>query len=107
MRSRNIKPGFCKNEKLAQCSPMARLLFVTLPMVADFHGRLEYRPLRIKGELFPYEQVDVDSLFQELLRFGAEFVSVYAVDGKQKGARAGNGHPCACFYSSYKCWSPC
>ena len=27
MRSRNLKPGFFKNELLAECDPLARILF--------------------------------------------------------------------------------
>lgn len=55
MRARNIKPGFFKNEDISECSPSARLLFIGLWMLADREGRLEYRPKRWKGELFPYE----------------------------------------------------
>ena len=65
-RSRNIKPGFFKNEDLAQVPFAARLLFAGLWCLADREGRLEDRPLRIKGELFPYEQVDVDDLLWQL-----------------------------------------
>jgi hypothetical protein len=65
-RSRNIKPGFAKNEFLADRSHAARLLFALLPTIADREGRLEDRPMRIKGELFPYEQIDVDALLCEL-----------------------------------------
>jgi hypothetical protein len=55
MRSRNIKPSFFKNEKLAALPAGARLLFIGLWCVADRAGRLEERPLRLKAEIFPYE----------------------------------------------------
>ena len=77
-RARNIKPDFFKNEILATCSPMARLLFIGLWLLADREGRLEDRPRRIKGELFPYEEADVDALLSELERHG--FVKRYKVD---------------------------
>ena len=84
-RSRNIKPGFSKNEFLAQRSFPARLLFATLPTIADREGRLEDRPLRIKGELFPYEEIDVDALLDDLARCLAgedhPFIVRYEVDG--------------------------
>jgi len=65
-RARNIKPGFFKNEDLAECTPWARLCFAGLWVLADREGRLEDRPKRIKGELFAYDSVEVDPLLCEL-----------------------------------------
>ena len=65
MRARNIKTGFYKNDQLAECSLAARLLFPGLWMMADRDGRLEYRPKRIKAEVFPYDDVDVSALVGE------------------------------------------
>lgn len=65
-RARNIKPGFFKNEDLAECSPWARLCFAGLWTLADREGRLEDRPKRIKGELFAFDSVEVDPLLNEL-----------------------------------------
>lgn len=79
MRARNIKPGFFKNEALGECSPEARLLFIGLWLLADRKGRLEYRPLRWKAELFPYDQVDMVALCEELTRHG--LVMLYEVEG--------------------------
>ena len=69
-RARNIKPGFYKNEDLAECSVWARLIFPGLWMLADREGRLEDRPKRIKGDLLPYDSVEVAPLIDELARFG-------------------------------------
>lgn len=69
-RARNIKPGFFKNEDLAECSPWARLCFAGLWTLADREGRLEDRPKRIKGELFAFDSIEVDPLLDELERFG-------------------------------------
>ena len=65
-RARNIKPGFFKNEDLAECTPWARLCFAGLWVLADREGRLEDRPKRIKGELFAYDSVEVEPLLCEL-----------------------------------------
>lgn len=78
-RARNIKPGFFKNEDLAECSPWARLCFAGLWVLADRDGRLEDRPKRIKGELFPFDSVEVEPLLQELVRF--KFIVRYETDG--------------------------
>lgn len=78
-RARNIKPGFYKNEDLAECSERARLLFPGLWMLADREGRLEDRPRRIKGEIFPFDAFDVDPLLDELARW--KFIRRYAVAG--------------------------
>lgn len=81
MRSRNIKPGFFKNEELAECSPFSRLLFVGLWCMADREGRLEKRPLRIKAEIFPYDSLDINGELTVLERKG--FVKTYVVEGKE------------------------
>jgi len=43
MRSRNIKPGFFKNEIIAEMPTETRLLFIGLWLLADREGRLEDR----------------------------------------------------------------
>lgn len=78
-RARNIKPGFFKNEDLAECTPWARLCFAGLWTLADREGRLEDRPKRIKGELFPFDTIEVEPLLQELARF--KFIERYETDG--------------------------
>lgn len=66
MRSRNLKPGFFTNEQLAECSFESRILFEGLWCIADRLGRLEDRPKRIKGQLFPYDNVDINKMLGEL-----------------------------------------
>ncbi len=78
MRSRNIKPGFFKNERLADLPLECRLLFIGLWLLADRKGRLEDRPKRIKAELFPYDNRNVDKLLDKL--YQAEFIVRYIVD---------------------------
>lgn len=65
-RSRNIKPGFFKNEILGEQDPAIRLLFIGLWTLADREGRLEDRPKRIKGELFPFDSFDIDPMLNQL-----------------------------------------
>lgn len=80
MRSRNIKPGFFKNEILGQADPFLSLTFQGLWCLADREGRLEYRPLRIKAEIFPYRyDLDINRYLTELSRLG--FICIYEVNG--------------------------
>lgn len=78
-RARNIKPGFYKNEDLAECSVWARFIFPGLWMMADREGRLEDRPKRIKAEILPFDSQDVEPLLRELAAM--KFISRYERDG--------------------------
>jgi hypothetical protein len=80
-RSRNIKPGFFLNDQLAEVEPLGRLLFAGLWTVADREGRLEDRPKRIKVEVLPYDNCDVDHLLDELHK--RNFIKRYEVDGER------------------------
>lgn len=76
-RIRTIKPGFFKNEQLADLPMTARLLFIGLWTLADKEGRLEDRPKRIKAELFPYDNLDCEKELARLHTSG--FVIRYEV----------------------------
>jgi len=78
-RARSIKPSFFKNDELAECDPMARLLFVGLWTLADRDGRLACRPMRIKAELFPYDNCDMGELLGQLQKRG--FIDIYDSEG--------------------------
>jgi hypothetical protein len=84
-RIRSLKIGFFHNESLCDLSPWHRLLFEGLWLIADREGRLEDRPRRIKAELFPYDELDVDVLLTDLaqrgflLRYDAEGVPAIAI----------------------------
>jgi len=78
-RARNIKPGLFKNELLVEQSLFVRLLFVGLWTLADREGRLEDRPKRIRLELFPYDNDDVDSALNILVENG--FIVRYQAAG--------------------------
>ena len=79
-RARNIKPGFFKNEQLAECEPLARILFEGLWCEADRAGRLEDRPKRLKAEILPYDNCDIEDLLGQLVARG--FIVRYCVDGQ-------------------------
>jgi len=78
-RTRLLKPDFFHDEDLAELPFEARLLFAGLWTIADREGRLEDRPKRIKAQVFPYDDVNVDALLDRLAAAG--FISRYAVDG--------------------------
>jgi hypothetical protein len=82
-RARNIKPAFFKNEHLLNLSYAARLLFIGLWTLADREGRLEDRPKRIKLDLFPDDEIDVDSLLSELHHSEGDFIKRYEISGKR------------------------
>ena len=84
MRARNLKPGFFKNEELADIeAPWGRLLFAGLWCLADREGRLEDRPRRIKAEVFPYDE-KMPSIEKMLSLLAAkQFIVRYLVDGKK------------------------
>lgn len=81
-RARNIKPGFFKNEFLAEIPPLGRILFAGLWTLADRDGRLEDRPKRIKSEILPYDNCDVDKLLDQLAKSSEQFIIRYSADGK-------------------------
>lgn len=80
MRSRNIKPMFFKDENLVELPFEYRLLFVGLWCYADKAGRFECRPKRIKMEIFPADDVDVEEGISKLISVGA--IRVYQNNGK-------------------------
>lgn len=79
-RVRFLKPGFFTNDKLAEVEPLGRLLFAGLWTIADREGRLEDRPKKIKAELLPYDNCDVDNLLQQLHNKG--FIIRYSHNGE-------------------------
>ena len=80
-RSRNIKPGFFSNEDLVELDFATRLLFAGLWTVADRDGRLQDRPKKIKIDVFPADNLDIDAMLQALHNGG--FIERYVVDGSK------------------------
>lgn len=69
-RARNIKPGFFTNDQLAECEPLARILFAGLWCEADREGRLEDRPRKLKAACLPHDDCNVESLLVQLADAG-------------------------------------
>lgn len=80
-RARNIKYGFFQNEELPEIDPLGRLLFIGLWCLCDREGRTEDRPKRIKAQLFPYEDCDLDLYLSDLEAKG--FIFRYEVSGQR------------------------
>lgn len=81
-RTRNLKPSFFTNETLAEVNPLGRLLFQGLWCHADREGRLEDRPRRLKAEILPYDECDMEALLSDLTVRG--FILRYGgTDGKR------------------------
>ena len=78
-RSRNIKPGLFDNDLLAEIPAIGRLLFIGLWTIADREGRLEDRPKKIKAQVLPYDECEVESLLEGLASRG--FIARYSVAG--------------------------
>lgn len=76
-RIRYIKPGFFTNDELADIKPLGRLLFIGLWCLADKEGRLHDRPKRIKAQVLPFDQCNIDRLLNDLLEHG--FITRYRV----------------------------
>lgn len=76
-RARNIKPSFFTNDELSELEPLARLLFIGMWTIADYKGCFEYKPKRVKVQLLPYDDCDVDQLAINLDKSG--FISIYSV----------------------------
>lgn len=83
MRSRNIKSDFFKDEKIADLSFQARILFVGLWCIADREGRFEWSERRIKVEIFPYDEIDIHRELTVIERSG--LILKYEVNGKIYG----------------------
>lgn len=82
-RSRNIKPGFFTNDRLAEKHPLTRILFAALWPIADREGRLEDRPKKIKALCLPFDDHDIDSALDDLASGDDPFLIRYEVDGRK------------------------
>lgn len=80
-RIRTIKPEFFLDDELAELEPLSRILFIGLWCLADKAGRLEDKPNRIKIQILPYDNANVDNFLDDL--HDAGFIVRYQVDGKK------------------------
>jgi hypothetical protein len=80
-RARNIKPSFFQNEELSDLTPIERLAFIGMWTISDFKGCFEYRPKRLKIQILPYDNCDIELITINLESSG--FISTYSVLGQQ------------------------
>lgn len=76
-RIRTVKPEFWTDETLAECSPIARLLFVAALNFADDNGNLERSARQLKAQAFPYDSIDCEPLVLEMI--GAGLIVEYQI----------------------------
>ncbi|KEY56951.1 hypothetical protein [Serratia sp. DD3] len=69
-RIRTVKPELWTDEKVAECSIAARLLFIGMFNFADDNGNLVNSPKRIKMQIFPADSMDCEPLIAELMTHG-------------------------------------
>ena len=75
-RARNIKPALFNNDELADNDPLGRLLFIGLWTLADFNGNLIWKARRVKAQLLPYDDCDIQKLAINLDKSG--FIRFYS-----------------------------
>ena len=80
-RMRIVKPRFFTDEEIGELPPLTRLLFIGLWCFADRRGRLEDRPKRIKTEILPYDNHNIDTALTTL--HDAGFITRFSVDAKK------------------------
>lgn len=69
-RKRMIDPEFWLDEELAELSMEARLFYIGTWNFADDYGVIEYRTKKLKAQIFPYDDVDVERCIKELVKIG-------------------------------------
>ena len=77
-RVRDLNPGFFLDDDLAELSPLHRLLFAGLWCLADREGILKDRPRKIKPQVLPYDECDVDAMLDDL--HAGRFIYRYEVE---------------------------
>jgi hypothetical protein len=69
-RIRSVKPEFWIDEKVVEMGLASRLLFIGLWNFADDQGYIDDKPRRIKMQVFPGDDFDVEPLLDELVAAG-------------------------------------
>lgn len=72
-RIRSLKPDTCTDERFADCSTNARLLFLQLQLFCDDGGVHPAKPRTLKAECFPYDDFGADLIAKwigELIKVG-------------------------------------
>ena len=84
MRTRVLKPGFFTNEQLAECEPLARILYAGLWCFADKNGCFEWRPKKMWVKILPFQSPqELNSLLEQLVR--EKLIIKYSDNGNDYG----------------------
>lgn len=82
-RIRSIKPEFWTSEDVAECSPIARLLFIGLWTHSDDAGIHPAKPKRVKMEIFPADPFTSEEILEWIEELKqATLIEEYEVDGQ-------------------------
>jgi hypothetical protein len=83
-RIRTIKPEWLEDEQLAEAGTLARLLSVSLIVLADDHGRGRANEVVLAAKVFTYEADPVGCIREALARLSRiNFVRLYTVRGQR------------------------
>jgi len=82
-RIRSTFPEQWVDEEFVTGSPLARLLAIGVRNFADDNGVFEWKPLKLKMQILPADNCDMDELLQELLLTNQ--ISRFEVEGKTYG----------------------
>jgi len=66
-RIRTIKPEFWVDDRMVDLQPVIRLLFIGLWNFVDDWGLIEFKPKRIKMQVFPADNWDVAPMLDDLI----------------------------------------
>ena len=82
-RIRSIKPEFWTSEQVMECSPNARLMFIGMWNFADDLGRLPCSPKSIKAQIFPSDEISLDTIRGMINELSANgLLMIYSVEDK-------------------------
>jgi len=84
MRTRDLKPGFFTNEELAECEPLARILYAGLWCFSDRKGCFEWRPMKMWAQILPFESPKCLELYLRQL-LDKELIIRYKENGNEYG----------------------
>lgn len=80
-RARNIKPAFFLNTDLSEVCALSRLAFIGMWTISDFKGCIELNFKKIKAQILPYDNIDMELITINLEQYG--FIQTYSVQGKR------------------------
>ena len=83
-RQRMIKADFFDSGSLAQVSILARYLFIGMWVFADDKGNLKYQTLKLRKQVFPYDEMDEETFVDALVSLeDVGCIYGYEIDGER------------------------